>query len=68
VEQLRRGKRDERTLSFREAAQIDGRGIAVRDVEVAGDLIRGTYSIDVTVKLANGSIVKRSSTLHVEGS
>ncbi len=66
-EQLRlRGKRQERIITMKGNAELDARGVAVRDVEVAGDLVPGRYSIDITITTAGGTTITRSGTLVVE--
>ncbi|MEO5509961.1 MAG: hypothetical protein ABIV28_01945 [Longimicrobiales bacterium] len=59
------GRRDERELTFSNAAKLDSRGIAVQDVAVGGDLLPGAYTILVTVKTAAGE-VSRSGALQVD--
>jgi len=54
------GKRAERELRFREPAGLDGRGVVVRDVDIAGDLVPGDYAIDVIVRAPLGEL--RAST------
>lgn len=67
LEQLRlAGKRQERTITFDDRVTLDGRGVAMRDVDVAGDLVPGRYSLDVTVRTTGGVIAKRSGVFTVE--
>jgi hypothetical protein len=66
-EQLRlAGKRQDRTVQFDDRVSLDPRGIAMRDIEIAGDLVPGHYAIEVTVKTKAGVVAKRAGTLIVE--
>jgi hypothetical protein len=58
------GKRAERELQFREPADPDGRGVVVRDVDIAGDLVPGDYAIDVLVR-TSGAELRGSAALRI---
>jgi hypothetical protein len=65
-EQLRlKGGREERSISFTDPAVPDARGIVILDVEVAGDLIPGPYTMEVRV-VTSGRATSRTAKFIVE--
>jgi hypothetical protein len=65
-EQLRLTQtRDERTITFKQSAVVDARGVAFIDVDVSGDLIPGTYVVELSVKSPKAT-ASRTATLIVE--
>ena len=67
LEQLRSlfpGKRAARMLTFNRQADLDTRGVMVQDVDIMGDLLPGSYKVEMTV-LVGTTEVKRRTDLHV---
>jgi GWxTD domain-containing protein len=59
------GKTNFRELRYSDRAEIDRKGITVRDVVVGGDLAPGAYIVEVRIK-ANGRETTNSTPLYVE--